>query len=60
MALASAFKAPPGVAESRHGGETESQGTCDRVGGVGSEVGPPSRPLIYVFIACLLYAKARA
>lgn len=57
MALASAFEAPPGVAEPGHGGETESRGAGVGVDRAGSPGGPPSSPLSHFSIECLLYAK---
>lgn len=54
-ALASVFKAPPGVSEPRPGGETESRAASAGVGGAGSQVGPLSRPLIHLFSECLFY-----
>ena len=50
MALVSTFKAPPGVAEPGHGGETESRGKLSvEVGGAGCQVGPPSSPLSLIY-----------
>lgn len=56
------FKDPPHEAELRLRGETESQGVSAGVGGVGSQVGLPSSPLIHLFMCPRLgmYAVCQA